>query len=105
MFIFIIILVLSGLIMEVGEDILEAIYEDETIVPPPFLFIISFTTAVHVLSGIFFAVLSVFHVCKNWNALKSHIKGGKTSKERTAALICTAVVLVLAFLVVCIEEL
>jgi succinate dehydrogenase/fumarate reductase cytochrome b subunit len=99
MFIFIIILVLSGLIMEVGEDILEAIYEDETKVPPPFLFIISFATATHVLSGIFFAVLSVFHICKNWNALKNK------SKERTAALICTAAILVLAFLVVCIKEL
>ncbi|MDR0762482.1 MAG: hypothetical protein LBF13_05495, partial [Campylobacteraceae bacterium] len=62
MFVFIVILFLSGLVIEVGEEILGVVYEDETKIPPLFLFIMSFVTAVHVLSGIFFTILSIFHI-------------------------------------------
>jgi hypothetical protein len=97
---FIIILFLSGLIIEVGEEILGAVYEDEAKVPTRILFIMGFLTAAHVLSGIFFAILSLFHIIKNRSALKNYIwsKNGKISKESVLALILATVVLSLALL-------
>jgi hypothetical protein len=67
----------------------------------------SFATATHVLSGIFFALLSIFHISKNWNALKNHIKSksGKISKESILAFTCIAVVLILSLAITCIKEL
>ncbi|MDR2341895.1 MAG: hypothetical protein LBD84_02490 [Campylobacteraceae bacterium] len=107
MLIFITILFLSGLVIEIGEEVLGTVYEDETKVPPLFLFIVSFVTATHVLSGIFFAVLSIFHISKNWSALKNHLKtkSGKINKECASALILVVIVLISAFFAAFIEEL
>jgi hypothetical protein len=83
--------------MEVGEAIAEAAYEDASNVPSGLLFSMSFATGVHVLSGICFAVLSVFHIMKNWSALKNHLKtkSGKFSKELLFA--CLLILTVLLF--------
>jgi hypothetical protein len=100
MFVFIVILALSGLIIEIGEAIAGAIYENESQVPAAALFFMGVVTAAHVLSGICFALLSVFHVKKNWGAMKNHIKAknGKVGKEVLFACALTAAVLILAFL-------
>ena len=35
-----------------------------------------FVTAVHVLTGLIFAIISIAHTVINWRALKTHIKAG-----------------------------
>jgi cytochrome bd-type quinol oxidase subunit 2 len=102
MLIFIVILFLSGFIIEVGEEIAEMIYEDESEAPASLLFFMSFLTATHVLSGIFFVLLSVFHIIKNWSALKNHlkIKNAKISKAFILALAWIPLTALLAYLCV-----
>jgi hypothetical protein len=98
MLIFITILVLSGLIMEIGEGKAAAVYEDESKAPAALLFFMSFVTAAYVLSGILFATLSLFHIGKNWNTLKNHPKS-KSGKEILFAFILLGAILSLALLV------
>jgi hypothetical protein len=102
MFIFVVILFTTGLIIEVAEEL---VGEDEAI--PSYLYLImSFLTAAHVFSGIFFTALSVFHIIKNWSALKKYLKAknDKINKERSLALAWIAIIAVLGFIVALIKE-
>ncbi|MDR2638594.1 MAG: hypothetical protein LBC09_02005 [Helicobacteraceae bacterium] len=95
LFIFIVTLFATGLIIEVGETIGEAAFENEADIPSYLLFIMSFITATHVISGVCFAVLSIFHIRRNWNALKNCLK----TKSGALALIWVAIVISIALLV------
>jgi hypothetical protein len=93
MFIFIIILFTTGFIIEITEIVV-----DENIAIPAYVrFIMSFLTAMHVISGIFFVLLAAFHIAKNRGTLRNHLKfkNSKIGKESalTIALVLTAVIL------------
>jgi hypothetical protein len=93
---FIAILVLSGIVIEVGE----AIYEGESQIPAAALSCMHIVTAAHVISGICFAILSIFHIKKNWSVMKNHLKmkNARISKEVLFACALSAAVLFLAVL-------
>jgi hypothetical protein len=60
-----------------------------------------FCTAVHVLTGMVFAVFSVLHTVTNWRSLKTHIKhakGATLSREATVALFLVMIIVVIGFL-------
>jgi predicted PurR-regulated permease PerM len=102
MFVFIVILFTTGLITEVAE----AVVDEETIIPSYILFIMSFLTAMHVISGIFFVLLAAFHIGRNWNALKNHLKkNGKMGKEGVLAIVLTLIAVILAYVTAFIREL
>jgi hypothetical protein len=101
MFVFIIILFTTGLIIEVAE----AIVYEEAIIPPYILFIMSFLTAMHVISGIFFVLLSIFHIVKNWNVLKNHLKKNvKINKEGILVMVLVLTAAILAYITAYIKE-
>jgi hypothetical protein len=99
MLIFIAVLVLTGFIIEVAEAIVYA--DGFAQIPAYLLFIMSFLTAAHVISGVCFAALSTFHIIKNWNALKNHLK---TKNGKALALLWLLIVAFLALLVAFIKE-
>jgi len=76
------VLVVTGILIQVFEHFEEG-------------FSIHFFTAVHVLVGMVFAVLSVLHTITNWKSLKSYIntKGAGISREAVWAFLVAIVVI------------
>jgi hypothetical protein len=81
---FIIILVVTGAALEIVEEIGEN-YETVEYIPPYITSILHSVTAVHVLSGFSFAILSIFHIMLNWKSLKNYF-GKKTSRINKEAI-------------------
>ncbi|MDR0746426.1 MAG: hypothetical protein LBE89_00855 [Helicobacteraceae bacterium] len=90
----------TGLIIEIGEAVGEAVFENAAEVPLYLLFMMSFVTAAHVISGVCFASLSMFHIVKNKNALKKHLK----TKSGALALIWFPIVISLAALTALLKD-
>jgi hypothetical protein len=81
-------LVLTGILIQIFES-----FENE--------FPMHFCTAVHVLTGLVFTVLSVFHTITNWRSLKAHIKkagGAAVGREATVAFLVVIMTVVTGFL-------
>jgi hypothetical protein len=91
LFLMITVLFVTGLTLQIIEDMVEA--EN---VAPSLIFILHFFTATHILCGFTFAILSVFHIVKNWRALVHHLKN-KSVKINNATIF--AVLLLVALLV------
>lgn len=81
------ILVITGILIQIFETFEEG-------------FSIHFFTAVHVLTGLIFAILSVLHTITNWRALKTYIKSKEVtiSKEAVAAFSTALIVILIGFL-------
>lgn len=84
------ILVITGVLIQIFENFEEG-------------FSIHFFTALHVLTGLAFAVLSVLHTITNWKSLKSYIKTKRTSISRETwwALFMVFVIVAIVLLVSC----
>ena len=80
------ILVITGILIQIYENLEEG-------------FAIHFFTAVHVLTGIFFSVISILHIIINWRALKSYIKTKNVSisKEAVAAIVVVLIIIFVGF--------
>lgn len=89
LFLTLIILVITGMLIQVFESFEEG-------------FSIHFFTAVHVLTGLIFAVFAVLHTIINWKSLKSYIKSRSVyiSKEAIWSLLVIMIVIVVGFLFV-----
>ncbi|MDR2947873.1 MAG: DUF4405 domain-containing protein [Prevotella sp.] len=76
------ILVITGILIQIFENFEEG-------------FSIHFFTAVHVLTGLVFAVLSILHTTTNWKSLKSYlnIKGAGISSEAIWAFGITTILI------------
>lgn len=88
LFLTLVMLVVTGILIQIFENFEEG-------------FSIHFFTAVHVLTGIVFAVLSVLHTLTNWRLLKSYIKSKTTaiiSKEALAAFLLAMAIIFVSFL-------
>jgi hypothetical protein len=92
LFLMITVLFLTGLTIQLIEEIAES--ENAS---PSVIFILHFSTAIHILCGFTFAILSVFHILKNWRALVNHLKN-KSIKINTATIF--AVLLLITLVVV-----
>lgn len=82
------ILVITGILIQIYEHFEEG-------------FAIHFFVGVHVLTGIFFSVISILHIIINWRALKSYIKTKDVSigKETIAAIVVAILIIFIGFLV------
>jgi len=91
--------------MEVMEEVIEAIVDENGVIPAYLLSIMTFITATPVLSGIFFSIFSVLHIIKNWNILKNHlkIKSAKLNKEVLLSLFWIAVLAILGIIITIIK--
>jgi predicted nucleic acid-binding Zn ribbon protein len=81
MFLFIIILFVTAVIIQIAE----AFVENAETVPIGLSFLLHSATAIHVLTGLIFAGLSVVHVIVNWNVLKNHF--GKSQSRRSKEVV------------------
>ncbi|NDV56712.1 DUF4405 domain-containing protein [Bacteroides sp. 519] len=81
------ILVMTGVLIQIYEHLEEG-------------FAIHFFVGVHVLTGIFFLVISILHIIMNWRALKSYIKTKDVSisKETIAAIVAVIIIIFIGFL-------
>lgn len=81
------ILVITGVLIQIYEHFEEG-------------FAIHFFVGVHVLTGIFFLVISILHIIINWRALKSYIKTKDVSisKETIVAIVAVIIIIVIGFL-------
>ena len=60
-----------------------------------------FSTAVHVLTGLIFAVVAIIHTVINWRALKAHIKAKRAIMgSETVISLCIIAALVLTGFIV-----
>jgi hypothetical protein len=64
-----------------------------------------FVTAVHVLTGFGFAILSVIHIVLNWKVLKSYLKKDKTGLNKETVFVCLLVAVILVATVIIIVAL
>lgn len=88
LFLTLIMLVVTGILIQIFENFEEG-------------FSIHFFTAIHVLTGIVFAILSVLHTITNWRSLESYIKSktaATISKEALAAFLLAMAVIFVSFL-------
>ncbi|MDR1958634.1 MAG: hypothetical protein LBQ54_06280 [Planctomycetaceae bacterium] len=81
MFLFIIILLVTAVIIQIAE----AFVEDAETVPIWLSFLLHSATAIHVLTGLIFAGLSVAHVIVNWNVLKDHFVKSQSRRSKEIA--------------------
>ena len=81
------ILIITGILIQIFETFEEG-------------FPIHFFTAVHVLTGLVFAILSVLHTITNWRTLKAYIKSKEItiSKEAVSAFIVAMIIILIGFL-------
>jgi cytochrome bd-type quinol oxidase subunit 2 len=82
-------LVITGISLEILEELESG-------------FLLHFCTAVHVLTGLAFAVFAILHTVSNWRSLKTHIKKAKgtaVSREATVAFAMGLVVVIIGVLV------
>lgn len=89
LFLTLIILVITGVLIQIFENFEEGLA-------------IHFFTALHVLTGLGFAIFAILHTIMNWKALKSYIKtkGAGVSREALWAFfmgVLIMAVLLLAF--------
>lgn len=86
LFLMLSILVITGILIQIYENLEEG-------------FAIHFFTAVHVLTGFFFSVLSILHIIINWRALKGYIKTKNVSigKEAMVAIVVSIVIILVGF--------
>jgi hypothetical protein len=91
-FLMITVLFLTGLTLQIIEDIAES--ENAT---PSLIFILHFSTAIHILCGFTCAILSVFHIVKNWRALVNHFKN-KSIKINNATIFAVLLLITLVVL-------
>jgi hypothetical protein len=97
LFLMITALFLTGLTIQLIEEVAEA--ENAA---PSVIFIVHFCTAIHILCGFTFAILSVFHIVKNWRALVNHLKNKSVTINKEtifAVLLLIALVAVSYFFV------
>jgi hypothetical protein len=87
LFLTLVVLVITGTLIQVFETFEEG-------------FSIHFFTAVHVLTGFVFAVLSVLHTITNWKSLKNYIKNKAVtvSKEAIFAFLMMLLIVLIGFL-------
>ena len=80
------ILVVTGILIQVFENFKEG-------------FAIHFFTAVHVLTGLFFSVISILHIVINWRTLRGYIKTKdiKIGKEALAAILVAIIIILIGF--------
>lgn len=71
LFLSLVILVITGILIQIYENFEEG-------------FSIHFFTAVHVLTGLAFAVMSVLHAVTNWKSLKAYINTKEAGISREA---------------------
>jgi hypothetical protein len=100
MFIFIIILIISGFGIQIVESIGES-YGSRAAIPPTLPIIMHFTMILHVLVGAAFSIFSIVHIIKNWKALKKYFinKNSKINKEILFAVLLTIIILTVVFLI------
>jgi uncharacterized protein with PQ loop repeat len=82
-------LLITGILIEIFEEV-----ELE--------FPMHFCTAVHVFTGMVFAIVAIRHLISNWRSMKAYIQKGKKtaiSKETILALFCMMIIIVLGFFV------
>jgi hypothetical protein len=70
-FVFVIILVITGIMIEAVEGISEN-YETVESIPFHLAVILRFSTVVHILVGFSFGILAIVHIVLNWKALKNY---------------------------------
>jgi hypothetical protein len=95
MFVFIIILIITGIVMEIMDGI-SGNYESIEIIPSNLIFIMHFITAVHVLFGFSFGIFAVIHIVINWKTLKNYFSKKTThiSKEVLFAFCLTVIFII-----------
>jgi hypothetical protein len=104
MFALIAILVITGITIEVMESIGES-YENIALAPSFLIPLLHAITAIHVLSGLSFAILSIIHIKINWKTLKTHFnkKAIHINQEAILALLLTTTIItigtILSFIV------
>jgi hypothetical protein len=100
-FIFIIVLVATGIAIQIIESLSEN-YETIEAIPSYMTTALHFVTAVHVLIGFSFGILSIFHIVLNWKSLKNyfHKKTARINKEVILAISLATFYLVISFVVV-----
>jgi cytochrome b561 len=81
---FVIILVVTGTAIQITEDISEN-YETVEYIPPYLTSILHSVTAIHILVGFSFGILSIVHIILNWKSLKNYF-GKKTSRINKEAI-------------------
>jgi hypothetical protein len=98
-FIFIIILVATGAAMQIIEDVSEN-YETVEGVSSYLTLILHFITAVHVLVGFSFGILSIFHIVLNWKSLKNYfVTKTRINKEAVFAISLPIFFIIVGFIV------
>lgn len=87
LFLTLVILVVTGILIQIFEAFEEG-------------FSIHFFTAVHVLTGIIFSILSVLHTITNWRVLKAYVINEKitVNKETVSAIVAALAVILIGFL-------
>jgi hypothetical protein len=87
------VLVITGVLIQIFETFEEG-------------FSIHFFTAVHVLTGLVFTVLSILHAVINWRSLKAYIQSKElmVSKEAGYAFLLVGLLILIGFFLTCLTD-
>jgi high-affinity nickel permease len=94
------ILVITGTAIQILDEVNEN-YESTEIIPPYLVLLLYFMTALHVLVGFSFGILSLLHIILNRKALKNYFtkKQECINKEVVFSFILVAIFIIFALFV------
>jgi uncharacterized BrkB/YihY/UPF0761 family membrane protein len=97
LFFFIIILALTGTTIQIVEDMVETSETFSGVLNN----ILHSATAIHVLTGFSFAILSVIHIILNWKVLINHLrkKSNEINKEAVFAFLLVVIEIITGIVV------